>query len=63
MLPRELTGKSGPEGRDWRTLPDEDKDDGEGEGYNENSAVHEDAPELDDREDSILEQEATDQMY
>ena len=53
MLPRELTGKSGPE----------DKDDGEGEGHNENTAVHEDAPELDDREDSILEQDATDHMY
>ena len=63
MLSSKITGKSGPEGRDWRALPDEDKDDGESEGYDENAAVHEDAPKLDDREDSILEQDTTGHMY
>ena len=63
MLSGELTGKGGPEGGDWRTLPDEDKDDGRREGYNEHAAVHEDAPKLDDGENSILEQNATDPVY
>lgn len=44
-------------------MPDEDKDDGSREGYNEYAAVHEDAPILDDRENSILEQNATDHVY
>lgn len=63
VLSREVSGKCGPEGRNWRTLPDEDDDYGKGEGYNEDTAVHEDAPELDDRENPILEQDATNLVY
>lgn len=63
MVPREIASKGGPEGGDWRTLPDEDNDDGKCEGYNEDAAVHEDASELDYRKDSVLEEDATNRTY
>lgn len=60
MVPREVAGKGSPEGRNWRALPDEDKDDGKCEGYDEDAAVHKNTPELDYREDSVLEEDAID---
>ena len=56
---REQAGIGGPEGGNWRALPDENKDDGSCEGYNEDAAVHENAPKLKDREDAILKKKAT----
>ena len=59
MLSREFAGKGGPEGGNRRTLPYEDEDYGKREGDNKDATVHEDAPVLDNRENSILEQNAT----
>lgn len=59
VLSGKFTGKSGPEGGNRRTLPNEDEDYGKREGDNKDATVHEDAPELGNRENSILEQNAT----
>lgn len=59
VVSAEIASKDGPEGRNWHTLPGEDNDDGTCKRYNENAAVHEDAPGLDYREDSIPERNAT----
>ena len=62
VLRGEQTSKGVPEGGDWCALPDEDKDDGNCKPYDEDAAVHQDAPELDDREDSVLKQDATNRV-
>lgn len=59
VLSGEFAAKSSPESGNRRTLPDEDEDYGKREGDNKDATVHENTPELDNREDSILEQDAS----